>query len=284
VLSVGITDVRRALVHDFPRTAFGVALEAGWVTTHLLMYPLGLVASPVARSRRRHDLSGLSPQQRGLVHYAVDAAATPILFVHGIVDNHSIFALMERTLRRRGFCDLSWFDYGLLTSDVRRAAGDLATAIGRLTEESGYERIHVIGHSLGGLIARYYVQRMDGHERVRTLITLGTPHAGTELARAVPGLPLVQQLRPGSDLMSELTEPAPECMTRFLVFSSDLDQLIHPSRNARLEHPDLQVRNVSVSAVGHLSLPNNSAIAFQIAAELSALDPDVASTTVSDPV
>ena len=118
------------------------------------------------------------------MHYAVDAAATPILFVHGIIDTHSIFTSMERALRRRGFSDLSWFDYGLLTSDVRRAAADFATAVERLTADSGYERIHIIGHSLGGLIARYYVQCMGGYERVRTLITLGTPHAGTELARA----------------------------------------------------------------------------------------------------
>ena len=54
-----------------------------------------------------------------LVHYAVDAAATPILLVHGIVDNHTIFSPLERALRRRGFTDLSSFDYGVLTSDVR---------------------------------------------------------------------------------------------------------------------------------------------------------------------
>ena len=282
MLSAGIAGVSRVLTRDVPRVASGVALEAGWVTAHLMMYPLGLLAEPVARSRRRrHDLAGLNPQQRGLVHYAVDAAATPILFVHGIIDNHSIFALLERALRRRGFSDLSWFDYGLLTSDVRRAAGDIAEAVERLTTDSGYERIHVIGHSLGGLIARYYVQRMRGHERVRTLITLGTPHQGTELARAAQVLPLVRQLRPNSDLIRDLAEPAPECTTRFLAFYSDLDQLILPSRNARIEHPDLIVRNVAVRGVGHLSLPNNGHIAFEIAAALRELDPDPAADNLA---
>jgi triacylglycerol lipase len=277
VLGVGIAGLSRVLTRDVPRVASGVAIEAGWTTAHLMMYPLGLIAEPVARGRRRrHDLAGLNPQQRGLVHYAVDAAATPILFVHGIVDNHSIFASLERALRRRGFSDLSWFDYGLLTSDVRRAASDFAVAVERLTEESGYERIHVVGHSLGGLIARYYVQRLSGHERVRTLITLGTPHAGTELARAGRLLPLVRQLRPDSSLIRDLAEPAPKCTTRFLAFYSDLDQLILPSRNARIEHPDLHARNVAVRGVGHLSLPNNGAIAFAIATALSELDPDSA--------
>ena len=118
------------------------------------------------------------------MHYAVDAAATPILLVHGIVDNHTIFSLLERALRRRGFTDLSSFDYGLLTSDVRAAADDFAVAVEKLVAESGYEKVHVIGHSLGGLIARYYVQRMGGHERVHTV-----DHAG----HAAPG----HRARPG---------------------------------------------------------------------------------------
>ena len=50
---------------------------------------------------------------------------------------------------------------------------------------SGYERIHVIGHRLGGLIARYFVQRLGGDAQVHTLVTLGTPHQGTQLARPV---------------------------------------------------------------------------------------------------
>jgi hypothetical protein len=55
------------------------------------------------------------PEQRGLFHHDVDAAETPILLIHGIVDNHSIFTVMERALRRRGFRTLSVYDYGLLT-------------------------------------------------------------------------------------------------------------------------------------------------------------------------
>ncbi|WP_344810546.1 esterase/lipase family protein [Microlunatus aurantiacus] len=251
--------------------ATGMAREAGWVTAHLMAYPLGLLTEPSAKADR-HTLGGLSPQQRGLVHYAVDAAATPILLVHGIVDNHTIFSSLERALRRRGFTDLSSFDYGVLTSDVRATAEDLATAIEKLVAESGYEKVHVIGHSLGGLITRYYVQRMGGHERVHTVVTLGTPHRGTALARAGSLLPLIRQLRPDSDLIAELDEPAPDCDTRFIAFHSDLDQLILPSRNARIDHPDLRARNVAVHGIGHMSLTNDGGIAFQIAAALAHLD------------
>ena len=264
--------ISRVLARDVPRVASGVAREAGWVTAHLMTYPFGLLSEHGSRPPRRHDLVGLSPHQRSLVHFAVDAAATPILLVHGIVDNHTIFSPLERALRRRGFTDLSSFDYGLLTSDVRAAADDLAIAIEKLVEESGSEKVHVIGHSLGGLITRYYVQRMGGDQRVHTVVTLGTPHQGTVLARVGSVLPLVRQLRPGSDLITELNEPAPGCNTRFIAFHSDLDQLIRPSRNARIEHPDLRVRNVAVRGIGHMSLTNDGGIAFQIAAALAHLD------------
>ena len=40
---------------------------------------------------------------------------------------------------------------------------------------SGYERVHIVGHSLGGLAARYYVSRLGGDAHVHTLVTLGTP-------------------------------------------------------------------------------------------------------------
>lgn len=272
MLGSAIEGISRVLTRDVPRVASGVAREAGWVTAHLMTYPFGLINESAAKPSRRHDLVGLSPHQRSLVHFAVDAAATPILLVHGIVDNHTIFSPLERALRRRGFTDLSSFDYGVLTSDVRATAQDLAVAVQKLVEESGAEKVHIIGHSLGGLITRYFVQRMGGHEHVHTVVTLGTPHQGTVLARAGSVVPLVRQLRPDSDLIAELNEPAPECDTRFIAFYSDLDQLILPSRNARIEHPDLRVRNVPVRGVGHMSLTNDGGIAFQIAAALAHLD------------
>jgi len=268
----GLGDLQRVLTSDVPRVASGIAVEAGWAAAHLVMYPLGVVTDAAARTSRRHDLAGLSPEQRGLVHHGIAAAGTPILLVHGIVDNHSIFALLQRTLRRRGFATVSSYDYGLLTRDIPAAARLLGGAIEKLAASSGYEQVHVIGHSLGGLIARYYVQRLGGDARVHTLVTLGTPHSGTEVARPLRMLPLLGQLTPGSPVLRELAEPAPGCRTRFLVFASDLDHMVRPTGNARLEHPDLSVRNIAVRGVGHLSLTNNSLVSCTIASALTELD------------
>jgi triacylglycerol lipase len=263
----------RLVARDMSHVVSGLMIEAAWATAHLVMYPLGLRAAPAPATRRsrRHNFSGLSPEQRGLFHHGVDAAETPILLVHGIIENHAIFTVMERALRRRGFQALSAYDYGVLTQHIPRAAVRLGESIEKLSAVTGYERIHVIGHSLGGLIARYYVQRLGGDRRVRTLVTLATPHQGTQLAWAAP-LPLVRQLIPSSLVIQELAEPAPGCRTRFIAFHSDIDPLIVPSRNARLDHPDLNVQNIAVRGVGHLSMPNNGRIAFTIAEALRQLD------------
>jgi triacylglycerol esterase/lipase EstA (alpha/beta hydrolase family) len=55
-----------------------------------------------------------------------------------------------------------------LTDSIPGAAARLGEAIEDLSAATGYERIHVIGHSLGGLIARYYVQRLGGDRLVHT--------------------------------------------------------------------------------------------------------------------
>jgi len=256
----------------------GFALEVAWATAHMMMYPFGLLSTSTRavgghRRHDRHDLRGLTPEQRGLFHHGVEAAETPIVLVHGIIDNHAIFTVMEHALRRRGFQTLSTYDYGLLTHNIQRAAVRLGHAIEELCTATGYDRIHVVGHSLGGLIARYYVQRLEGDRQVHTLVTLGTPHHGTQLAWAAP-LPLVRQLTPNSGVIKELAKPAPECRTRFLAFYSDIDHLVVPSRNARLDHPDLNVQNIAVRGVGHLSMPHNGGIAFAIARALRELHHD----------
>jgi pimeloyl-ACP methyl ester carboxylesterase len=257
----------------------GAAVEVGWVAAHAALYPLGVVKDRAGtRSEARRDLAGLSPVQRGLVVGDVEAAGTPILLVHGMVDNRSIFTVLRRALRRRGFQQVLGINYSPLTRDVRLAATQLATRVESLCEETGFERIHVIGHSMGGLIARYYVQRLGGDARVHTLVTLGTPHGGTLPAYLVPHR-LARQLRPGSDLLTELAEPAPGCRTRFLAVWSDLDQMIVPKRAARVEHPDLDARNVLIRGVGHMSLPIHGRAVREIAATLAQLDARGATVT-----
>ncbi|GAB2695920.1 esterase/lipase family protein [Thalassiella azotivora] len=260
-----------------PAGLAGVAVEAAWCAAHLAVYPWGLV-SERHEERDEYRLEGLTPAQRALVIGDVEAAGTPILLVHGMVDNRSVFTLLRRGLRRKGFGRVLTTNYSPLTNDVRSAAAQLAAEVEALVADTGYERVHVVGHSLGGLIARYYVQRLGGHERVHTLVTLGSPHAGTRTAYLYPAA-LGRQLRPGSDLMTELDAPAPGCTTRFISYWTDIDHMIVPQRNARLKHPDLHVHNHLVRGVGHMSLPIQGRLVHEITGALSQLDTDGSTLT-----
>ncbi len=253
-----------------PTGVRGAIVETVWASTHLALYPLGVVRDRHEPNDRYH-LGDLAPHQRGLVVGDVEAAGTPILLVHGMVDNRMIFAVLRHRLRRRGFGRVFTINYSPMTNDIRAAARDLSGAIEELVARTGYERVHVVGHSLGGLIARYYVQRLGGDERVHTLVTLGSPHAGSLLAYGLP-VRLGRQLRPGSDLLAEIDRPMPWCRTRFVAYYSDTDQVVLPHESARIEHPDLMARNVLVHGVGHMSLPIQRSVVHEIGSMLSQLD------------
>ena len=251
----------------------GAALEAAWSAAHLALYPLGLVEERARQEVGRFTLGDLPPVQRGLVIGDVEAAGTPILLVHGMVDNRSIFALLRRGLRRRGFGRVLALNYSPLSDDVRAVAERLGELVESVCADTGYERIHVVGHSMGGLVARYYVQQLGGDARVHTVVTLGTPHDGTTVAHLFPH-PLLRQLRPGSDLLTELEAPSPGCRTRFVAVWSDLDQLLSPRTSGILQHPDLVARNVFVRGVGHMSLPVDGRVVHEICTTLAHLDVD----------
>ena len=249
----------------------GTAVEVAWLSTHVAMYPLGLAGEKALVHIPRHSVADLPPRQRGLLIHDVEAAGTPIILIHGVVDNRSVFALLRRGLRRRGFGRIITVNYSPLSDDIRAVAKRLDRLVEDVVHQTGYERVHVVGHSMGGLIGRYYVQRMGGDSRVHTLVTLGSPHAGTMPANWVPH-PLARQMRPDSDIVAEFNEPAPTCQTRILSVWSDLDLMIVPKRSASIEHPDLKVRNMFVPGVGHMSLPVDPRVVHEICTTLAHLD------------
>lgn len=245
----------------------GGLTELAWVGAHVLMYPLGTRTEEL-----RPDPRVRPGEQPAAVRalFAADplAARIPVLLVHGLVDNRSIFAVMRRGLRRRGFTDVCSWNYSPLSSDIARCAADLGAHIERVCEQTGHEHVHVVGHSLGGLISRYLVQRLGGDRRIDSLITLGTPHQGSLLAHVVP-TPLIRQLRPGSPVLRELEQPARDVTTRVTAIYSDLDQMVLPTSSGRCDHPDLAARNLLVRGVGHMSLPIHRGVVDEVAVTLA---------------
>ncbi|MEU8350163.1 alpha/beta fold hydrolase [Streptomyces sp. NPDC048845] len=258
------------------------ALELLILAGHTLLYPTGVLPE---RRGTSGSADGSAPEhspERSPAHPTrpppespgpprlpvPDPAAAPdrppVLMVHGFADNRSVFVLLRRSLRRHGWQRLETLNHSPLTRDIRTAAATLGRRVEDICERTGRDRVDVVGHSLGGLIARYYVQRLGGDARVRTLVTLGTPHSGTRAVPPMTAHPVVRQMRPGSDVIEELTRPAPHCRTRFISFWSDLDHVMVPVETARIDHPDLVAHNVRVSGIGHLALPVHSAVAARI--------------------
>jgi hypothetical protein len=247
----------------------GPLTELAWVGAHALLYPLG---SRTERVRPDHRVRPGEQPPAARALFAADplAARIPVVLVHGLIDNRSVFTVMRRSLRRRGFAQVFSWNYSPLLGDVSRGAADLGRHIERVCERTGHERVHVVGHSMGGLIARYHVQRQGGDRRVESLITLGTPHQGSLWAHVLPTR-LVRQLRPGSPLLQELAEPAAGCRTAVTAIYSTLDEMVIPTSSGRCDHPDLHARNVRVQGVGHMSLPIHRGVADEVAASLAGL-------------
>ncbi|MGW1952485.1 esterase/lipase family protein [Streptomyces sp. NPDC001920] len=240
-------------------TALEIAILAG----HLLLYPSGITQERrAAPALPTEDTAHLPTKTR-----------PPVVLLHGFIDNRSVFVLLRRSLAQHGRHQVESLNYSPLTCDIRAAAELLGRHIEEICERTGSRQVDMVGHSLGGLIARYYVQRLGGDLRVRMLVTLGTPHSGTRVVPLANAHPIVRQMRPGSPVLEELAGPAPGCRTRFVSFWSDLDHLMVPLETACIDHPDLLAQNIRVSGIGHLALPVHPAVATGIRQALDTAGP-----------
>jgi triacylglycerol lipase len=96
------------------------------------------------------------------------------------------------------------------------------------------QEIDMVGFSMGGLVSRYYLQRLGGIERVRRFVTIATPHRGTWTAflRANPG---ARNMRPGSRFLEDLNRDV-ETLDRisFTSIWTPLDLMIVPANSSRV--------------------------------------------------
>ncbi len=229
-----------------PGTYIGTVRELALTAVHAAAYPMGM-----ARDANRRS----TPLGQDLPDAVTDSetANMPIILVHGWIHNRSAFLGINRVLRKAGFRHIHAFDYNPLTYDIPEIAGMLAAEVDRVRSISGADKVMIVGHSMGGVVSRYYVQQLGGHDTVDTVISLGSPHRGTYAAYLAPGSS-GPQMRPGHTLMRKLEETARPSDVRWIAVYSDLDMLIVPGVSAKLVHPALRAHNVKVDDLGHLSL------------------------------
>jgi pimeloyl-ACP methyl ester carboxylesterase len=102
--------------------------------------------------------------------------SVPVVFVHGLLGGRANFRTLRTHLIQRGARDLTTFSYGLRV-DYQRLALRLGEHIAAVQRETGAEQVDIVGHSLGGLVARYLIEMGDGRY-VRRLVTLASPYFG----------------------------------------------------------------------------------------------------------
>src|SRR3954471_19129769 len=134
----------------------------------------------------------------------------PVLLMNGYLSTRGSLHLLERRLHDRQHTVLTYRLPRMNLGDIRDSAALIARKVESLVTQTSVPSVDIVGHSLGGLVGLYYVKRLGGRHRVRRLILLGTPAAGTW--SALLGLvtaPLGRaslQLLPSSPFLRELNE------------------------------------------------------------------------------
>lgn len=235
--------------------ARSVAGEASATLRCALHYPLGLAE----RALTTGHPSGQT------------AHDTPVLLVHGYAHNQSGWWVLDRHLRAAGFTSVHRLNYLPLGTGVPALARRLARRVEEVKRLTGAPRVHVVAHSLGGILLRWYVQELGGDRSVATAITLGSPHEGTVAAYLWPERTAVH-LRPGSQVIDRLAAGARPSPVRWVAFYSDADLLIRPTSAARLRAPGLAATNIKVRGLGHLSLLLSPKVLRAVTAQLEAAE------------
>ena len=177
-------------------------------------------------------LSLFRPEARA-ARSAPPAKRNPVLLIHGIGDSAWSMRALARHLRAEGrevhaiTFERNWGQLGL--EQLAEQVADFAER-----ELPRGEKFDLVGFSMGGLVARYYVQRLGGLERVQHFVTISTPHQGTALAWCLD-TPGVRRMRPGSAFLRDLADDAAQLAAiEFTSLWTPLDLVIVPAKSSVL--------------------------------------------------
>jgi pimeloyl-ACP methyl ester carboxylesterase len=239
-----------------PQSYLAQGREAASLAVTATMWPFGWIDRGLTevRSRAAADTSRVT---------------TPVLLIHGFGANKSNWFFVDRELRSAGFERIHALNYNALSAGIPDIAARATQRARELMEHFGTDRIHIVGHSLGGIVGRYAVQ-LGGLEGVDTCITVGSPHRGTPMARFGLGA-TARQLQPGSDVLRRLSASSRRLPTRFVAFYSNVD-VLSPGWCSRIDEPVLRATNVLVKDEGHLSMMLSRRLATAVASQLAAAE------------
>lgn len=187
-------------------------------------------------------------------HYDVSRAEAslppaPVFLIHGVVCNRGVWRPLAAALHAQGFGPIRAVNLEPLLGNIDSHAAYVAKEIQQLSRDCSGARVAVIAHSMGGLVARAALPQL-GSDAISQIVTLGSPHHGSSLARLLPGLPY-RQMQPDSGWLARLNAAQEGCFpVPVTCIYSAHDNLIRPTWSAALEG----ATRIELEGLGHLSL------------------------------
>jgi uncharacterized alpha/beta hydrolase family protein len=133
----------------------------------------------------------------------------PVLLVHGYAEDAAVWKKWEDMLRKDGiqFFTVTFKDSDDKCGSAKQHAIELEKMARDIKEQSGAQKINIVGHSKGGLDARVFLDNTDTKD-VANLIMIGTPNAGSPVAETNDVCaPAVYDLRLGANATKAVVNP-----------------------------------------------------------------------------
>jgi pimeloyl-ACP methyl ester carboxylesterase len=185
-----------------------------------------------------------------------------VILVHGFCATAGVFRPLRARLERETGARVATFTHAPGVR-VRPIARDLARLVDRIPHGT---RITVVGHSLGGVVARWYVQEMGGHARVARTISLASPFRGLD----VPPLLVGRDLHHRSFLLRRLRDRARESTVPHTSIVAAEDRLVPGKGTACLGAGDVVV----LPGLTHNALLFDDEVAAHVIARVTTHSPD----------
>jgi triacylglycerol esterase/lipase EstA (alpha/beta hydrolase family) len=244
----------------------------------------GLVAAVVGGVAIVAASRGGAPAQRASVQ-----TPGPVVLVPGYGGGTDALQVLAATLRAAGRDARVMPLPGDGRGDLTEQAKALALEVADVRRQTGAASVDVIGYSAGGVVARLWVRDYGGARVARRVVTLGSPHHGTNLAGLAGVLlpdacPIAcQQLEPDSSLLAGLNagDETPSGPQFVSIWTTTDDVVIPPESAVLAGAVDVSVQSVCASSrVGHGDLPSDREVEAMVVRELGAEPP--ASLTAAD--
>lgn len=170
----------------------------------------------------------------------------PVVFVHGYMQNRVDFVWIARRLRKEPVGPMFGFNYPWML-DLAACTRRLGRFVERVCRETGAERVDLVCHSMGGVLATELTR--DAGHRVRRCVTIASPHAGITWRGPLLGSGVVE-LRRGSAYL-EAAALRPVAVPTLSVHSTH-DNVVHPPMSSTLAHRGGE--DLVVAGRGHFAI------------------------------